>query len=73
MSSYLRPAILAIAALGMAMPATAPRAEILHLSLCGGGAIDVPLDRPPQRRDRPDKCCAAACHAGERRRRHRLG
>lgn len=66
-------ALLPIAAVAMlAWPASArPAPTVLHVALCGGGSMDIPVGGgDPQRPHRDDGGCVMACHAvlGQRKR-----
>lgn len=57
-----------IPAMAGSPPQVAEAAENgLHLLLCGGGVIAVPMDRPHEPAMQP--CCAKGCHAGSKRKR----
>ncbi|HTN14612.1 MAG TPA: hypothetical protein VL094_07375 [Sphingomonadaceae bacterium] len=55
-----------------ANPSLMLRGEALLMSLCGGGAISVPLETPLP--GTPGAaCCAKGCHADDKRKRGRMG
>jgi len=67
----MSPAIAVLAALSlislMTGSARVQPGRAVTVSLCGGGAISIPLDNAPEPDRRDSACCAAACHSGHSR------
>lgn len=63
--------VLLLAALSLGIP-TAPSAQTLTVSLCGGGTAQIPTGKEENERS-SDKCCKGPCHANDERRKRRSG
>lgn len=55
-----------------ANPSLMLRGEALLMSLCGGGAVSVPLETPLPG-SQGAACCAKGCHSDDKRKRARTG
>lgn len=70
--SRLRPLLPSIGAAAMLVSTALPaQATVLHIKMCGGGTVDIPIGhggKTPRGRD-----CPAACHAPTCQQRKRAG